>query len=822
MSRLLRFALAASLFAPLAAHAQPAQAALAHARAAASARGVDAEFVVTDAYRGHRGTDYVYLRQSVAGLEVVGTEATVAVTGRGVAHAPGLDRAVSARAIGAPASRLAAADAASALARHNGLGAGTFAVVERAGGPDQAVVLSDGGVARSAVPARLVWYRGETPALRLAWEVTLEQADAAHWWLGYVDARTGEILEQTDLVDHDTFGTAPFLARQAPAAPAVSPFVAAPLATAASAQVAGYRVYPFPIEAPIYAATTPPADGRSFVSDPSHPTASPQGWHSTGAASYTITRGNNTNTYLDRDDNEAPDAGGQPDGGAALAFDFPLDLTRQPQDNVAASVTNLFYWTNVIHDVLYQYGFTEAAGNFQVNNFGRGGAGNDAVDAESQSGADICNEINPCVNNANFATPADGSRPRMQMYVGTYQSPMLDGAFDNGVVIHEYGHGLSNRLTGGPSQAACLRNAEQMGEGWSDYYAMMLTMNASDTRTEARGMGNYLFGYGTDGKGIRLAPYSTDFAVNAYTYGSTRQMTAAHQIGFVWATLLWEVTWDMIDAHGFSADLYNATGTAGNQVMLQLVTEGMKLQPCSPGFVDGRDGILAADQSLYGGAYAATLQAAFARRGLGFSANQGSSGRTTDNVEAFDLWTSEPPPPPASITLSVSASGGRRPKINLSWSGASGSRVDLLRNGAALTTTSNDGSYQDRSGSTSDVYQVCETAAGGACSAAVSASSGARVAAAALAGEAIDTEVRVAPNPVAGRGQVRFGLTDASPVQVELYNAIGQRVAVLADDTFGVGEHTVDLDASRLPAGVYLYRVTTQDGVQTGSLSVVR
>ena len=73
------------------------------------------------------------------------------------------------------------------------------------------------------------------------------------------------------------------------------------------------------------------------------------------------------------------------------------------------AVANLFYLNNVVHDKLYRHGFTEAAGNFQTNNFGRGGFGNDPVNAEAQDGGGT--------NNANFATPGDGTRPRMQMYL---------------------------------------------------------------------------------------------------------------------------------------------------------------------------------------------------------------------------------------------------------------------------------------------------------------------------------------------------------------------------------------------------------------------
>ena len=113
--------------------------------------------------------------------------------------------------------------------------------------------------------------------------------------------------------------------------------------------------------------------------------------------------------YTDIDDNNSPDPGSEPDGGAALDFDFPLNLDAGASDYRPAAVTNLFYWNNIIHDVHYQYGFDEAAGNFQVNNYGKGGLGNDAVRAEAQDGSGT--------NNANFGTPPTAQRPRMQMFV---------------------------------------------------------------------------------------------------------------------------------------------------------------------------------------------------------------------------------------------------------------------------------------------------------------------------------------------------------------------------------------------------------------------
>lgn len=214
----------------------------------------------------------------------------------------------------------------------------------------------------------------------------------------------------------------------------------------------------------------------------------------------------------------------------------------------------------------------------------------------------------------------------------------LDGGLDNSILVHEYGHGVSNRLTGGPLSAGCLGNLEQMGEGWSDFLACVLTMDTTVLNPVNRPIGTYAAGEPTTGPGIRLAPYDTSFAVNDFTYGSltnTVAISQPHGIGFVWATMLWDLTWALIEVHGFDEDLENGNG--GNNIALKLVIEGLKLQPCSPGFVDGRDAILMADSLLFGGANHCLIWKAFAKRGLGFSADQGSSNNRLDQIEAFDI-----------------------------------------------------------------------------------------------------------------------------------------------------------------------------------------
>jgi hypothetical protein len=232
-----------------------------------------------------------------------------------------------------------------------------------------------------------------------------------------------------------------------------------------------------------------------------------------------------------------------------------------------------------------------------------------------------------------------------------------DSDLDGGVIAHEYGHGISNRLTGGPSVVNCLNNAEQMGEGWSDWFALNLTTHPSDTATTARGIGTYVVFEPPDGLGIRPTPYSTDMAVNPSTYAwvaDTVNISQPHGIGYVWNTMLWEMYWNLVDRYGYNANVYDDWTTAGNNLAMQLVIDGMKIQVCRPGFVDGRNAILDADTALTGGANRCEIWRGFAKRGLGSSASQGLSNNRSDGVAAFDL--------PASCT--AASFGGFSPPID--------------------------------------------------------------------------------------------------------------------------------------------------------------
>jgi extracellular elastinolytic metalloproteinase len=394
---------------------------------------------------------------------------------------------------------------------------------------------------------------------------------------------------------------------------------------------ADYCVYAMPVEAPHNTTPLPPGDGRTMVTAPwlAAAGASPFGWHDTDGvpgAEFTITRGNNVHAF-DAGDNP----GFSPDGGANLVFNFPIGNVDgdDPDTYEAASITQVFYWINVLHDVLYEHGFDEAAGNYQENNYGLAGAGGDAIDAEVQSLSGMCG--------GTFSTPADGARPRLVISTCNVGGTERDGALDNGVITYLYWLGVTQRLTGGPANVSCQSNAETAIVGWSDYGALIMTIEPGDAGTDARGFGTWFFGQGPDGPGVRDFPYSTDLGVDPRTYGDVATAAAPFDTGSIFATALWEMTWALINAHGFNPNLYQDWMTGGNNLALRLVLDGLARQPCNPGFVDARDAILQAELTLTGGLNQCLLWSAFAKRGLGASADQGSANSVTDGTEAFDL-----------------------------------------------------------------------------------------------------------------------------------------------------------------------------------------
>jgi extracellular elastinolytic metalloproteinase len=633
-------------------------------------------------------------------------------------------------------------------------------------------VFEGGSIARTTIPVRATYQKMQDGTCRLAWLVVIDQLTTNDIWFIRVDAQTGDIIGKSNTTAY----CEPTPNRKVKTAVPVDIACDEPLSQAAmplkptvQGDGSSYFVVALPNESPSHGP-------HSLVVDPANAVASPYGWHDTNGmpgGEHAHTRGNNVHAYEDSDANNLPPASLTPSGGTVgtpLVFNAPFDGNLEPNANLDASVTNLFYMNNMMHDIFYTYGFDEPAGNFQGNTYGNAGLGNDAVLAEALDGSGT--------DNANFATPVDGSAPRMQMFrwtrqagkvitvnapgaiAGSYDAaitgwgapitsllvtgdglvvddgspnpnlgcnsgstqdltgkialidrgecqfsdkafnaqsrgaigciicnfddeppPLGAGAlagdvtipvtglgkttcdllrayaglnlnisiglpisnlgpdeydcdFDNGIIAHEYFHGVSNRLTGGPANSTCLDNDEQMGEGWSDWATLVTATKPGSTGAQRRGVGTFVERQAPTGQGIRRYPYSTDMTTNPLTFGSVAENTEVHALGEVWTAVVWDMYWAFVDKYGFDADWTNTT--SGNGRAMQLVVDGMKLQPCNPGFIDGRDAILQADIINNNGADTCLIQTVFARRGFGYQASQGSADIAGDGIESFD------------------------------------------------------------------------------------------------------------------------------------------------------------------------------------------
>ncbi|EEF63422.1 M36 family metallopeptidase [Pedosphaera parvula] len=458
---------------------------------------------------------------------------------------------------------------------------------------------------------RLVWLPMNRQSMRLCWQVILMSRARGEMFQILIDAQSGEALLRHKLTENISN--------------------------------ASYRVFttdsPTPFS-PGYAvpSTNQPAlvSRVLVVTNAFNTNASPNGWINDGDNE---TSGNNVDAHLDRDADNLPDLP-RPRGSPFRVFDIPLDLSQDPVAYGDACVVNLFYWNNWMHDKLYEFGFTEAAGNFQINNFGRGGTGNDAVQADAQDGSGF--------NNANFSTPPDGLPGRMQIYIFNGPSPNRDGDLDTQVMVHEYTHGLSGRLVGGGVGISALQS-RGLGEGWSDFFSLALLSKAGDSLNANYPEGAYvsyqLFGLQENYYyGIRRYPYSTDITKSPETLqdidpglasahtgvprnpAMPNSPTEIHNMGEIWCVTLWDARANLIRKYGFNN---------GNHLILQLLTDALNLTPANPNFIQARDAILQADLVDNGGANYHELWTAFAKRGMGYNASAPASTTTSGIVESY-------------------------------------------------------------------------------------------------------------------------------------------------------------------------------------------
>ena len=494
--------------------------------------------------------------------------------------------------------------------------------------------------------AELVWFIERDRSLRLAWRTDVELSGQS-WHETLIDAESGATLSRQSNYDHAQEG----------------------------------RVF----------------TGQHPDADPTRELSSFAGWL-TIVPGATTTSGNNVNAYQDRADNDSVNY--QPISPDDETFDFGFtdawrglpdgtdfeDIPQATWDAAIAAdrdatITQLFHYTNDMHDWLYGFGFDEASGNFQVDNFGLGGADGDPVLAEAHDGIDfgcVDDDVNPpvairCANNANFGTNADGSTARMQMYLWIRPNrPYRDGSFDGDVIAHEYGHGVSNRLVAGTLSGGT-NQAGSLGEGWSDTLSLL---RWGDTT-----VGEYVTGNAN--RGIRSSAYDT----HPDTYGDySTGVNSPHRNGEIWA-----------------AAMYLIRTRLGLNTTTQLVLDGMRstVNGPTPTFLDARNGILAADMVNNGSANFCALWASFAQRGMGEDAvSNGLHAVPTENFTA-----------PA-VCSPVASAGGpyttdEGSDVQLSAAGTTaGSHASASGSFSYAWDLDNDGQYDDATGVTADFSTV--------------------------------------------------------------------------------------------------------------------
>ncbi len=479
------------------------------------------------------------------------------------------------------------------------------------------------------ISTELVYFPRTRAEIRAAWKIVLPERGIGNDYEVLVDATDGTILRRQSRVLF--FADPPAAALSAARAPAA----------AGTQDDVTFRVYTKNSPGPGYLNVPNgfqfPVVGRDLLTvTMADIPESPDGWIPSGANE---TLGNNVDAHTDLNADNQPDLP-RPHGSPFRVFDFPQDNTTEPYNWRDASVANLFYYCNRYHDLLYDLGFDEAAGNFQNVNFTGEGLGGDALQADCQDGSGY--------NNANFIPDYDGASGRMQMFLWNGPDPMRDGSLDSDIVYHEFTHGVSSRLHDLEIYGA---QAGGMGEGWSDYVAVSLNADPTDDPNAVHNVGGYTTfeaGLGFVDNyyyGVRRFPFSTDLSKNPMTYadidpqqqsypaGTPRNpyvgVTAnePHNVGVLWANIL-------LDAR---ARMWAMQGFAANENLLQLVIEGMKLDPGTPDFLEARDAILQADMVANGSIDYPYLWPAFANRGCGWNAVSPGGDTSTGIRESYDL-----------------------------------------------------------------------------------------------------------------------------------------------------------------------------------------
>ena len=476
-------------------------------------------------------------------------------------------------------------------------------------GADRSMRFAAGSL-KAAPEARLVVFPMSGGG-RLAWKVTIVPPGLSQKYDVLVDAATGEILYRRNRVRYiEGFGKV--------------------LQSDAAAGVDARLGDPWPIGSTGGGASDPPGGCPPAANQLTRSLTAPFRDRATVLSDTGRLDGNNVHVFRGAQGVEGASGTPQQDG-----WHFEYDF-----GTADAAETHLFFLSNFLHDFFYDLGFDEASGNFQSSNLGRSGAAGDALVAIARADGR---------NNATFEPNPDGQLSVMSMFLwdghGCWSADVdgdgtedLDGDLDSDIVIHEFHHGVSNRLN--PDFTGI--EADAIGEGGSDFFAYSIN---NDT---------VLAEYASPPSGIRQ--------VNNKTYGDFFCLSIfglvicePHDNGEVWADALWDLR------ERFRADGVGGSDQAAVHAVHQLYVDALKLSPPAPTMLDMRDAILEADAVRQpsgdpgGSVNHCRIWEVFATRGLGAAARDTNDTGTGTTVEDFTVGSECPaPPPPPSATVNAS------------------------------------------------------------------------------------------------------------------------------------------------------------------------
>lgn len=468
---------------------------------------------------------------------------------------------------------------------------------------------SSAAIATDSARAEAARHTGGTPTaaaltwlpidgvLRLAWHVVVVVADAPDVYDVLIDAHSSELLLRRNRA-RDAAGSGRVLQSAMPSDPRRPD----PMPFGAD----GTLACPPPVNHSLRSLTSPFRDPATVLGATGH------------------LDGNSARIF--RGSAGTPSAAGTFDG-ASWTFDFPFNTAGSAE-------TTLFFALTYAHDFFYDLGFDEAAGNFQADNFGRGGVQGDPVKGIARA---------PGRNNANYVHAPDGASPTINMFLwdaaGCWSEDVdgdgtadLDGDYDLDILLHEYHHGVSHRL----NTAFTGTEAGAIGEGGSDFFAY--SVNGDTTLAEYSRPGGLRQ---INGKGY--ADWTCLLGI----------LCEVHDNGEIWANALWDIR------ERLRIDLVRGTEAASINESHQLYVDALTLSPPAPTMLDLRDAMLQADALRNGGTPASQnfcrLWESFAGRGMGLGATDTADNGFNVVGAAYDVPAGcDAPPAPPVITVTAS------------------------------------------------------------------------------------------------------------------------------------------------------------------------